>query len=174
VLTGPRTQVAHGLPSHRTLGAGELAIIDLHPAVDGYRSELCRTACCGQPSPEQQATYDLYLKAQQATIAAARPGASLRELERIMAHVVGEGGRSWQSYGAMVHGIGIELEEAPAASEHAILGQPEPPPLESNVVLSVGNRTLCTGEWGIRVEDTIVVGDEGPECLTEFPRRLAL
>jgi Xaa-Pro aminopeptidase len=51
-------------------------------------------------------------------------------------------------------------------------GEKEPPPLETNMVIAVGNCGLYTGPWGVRVEDTVVVGPNGPILLTEYPRSL--
>jgi Xaa-Pro aminopeptidase len=70
VSSGPRTNIAHGLPTLHKLQAGDLVMIDIHPIVNGYSADMCRTVCVGRPTAEQQAAYDLYLKAQQATIAA--------------------------------------------------------------------------------------------------------
>jgi len=69
VASGPRTNIAHGLPTARKLQAGDLVMIDIHPVLDGYSADMCRTVCAGQPTAEQQAAYDVFLKAQQATIA---------------------------------------------------------------------------------------------------------
>ncbi len=80
VASGPRTNIAHGLPTNRKLQAGDLIMIDIHPIVNGYSADICRTVCVGRPSAQQQAAHDLYLKAQQATIAQARAGAVMTEL----------------------------------------------------------------------------------------------
>jgi len=74
VSCGPRTNIAHGLPTLRRLEPGDLVMIDLHPVVNGYSADICRTVCVGAPTPAQQAAYDLYLTAQQATIATVRAG----------------------------------------------------------------------------------------------------
>src|SRR3989337_3033600 len=67
VASGPRTNIAHGRPTARKLEIGDLVMIDIHPIVNGYSADMCRTVCVGRPTAEQQAAYDLYLKAQQAT-----------------------------------------------------------------------------------------------------------
>lgn len=71
--------------------------------------------------------------------------------------------------------MGIEFEEAPLPPGHAFFyGEKESPPLPANVVIAVGNCGLYTGDWGVWVEDTVVIGSEGPEVLTTFPRSLVL
>lgn len=174
VSSGPRTNIAHGLPTLRKLQDGDLVMIDVHPIVNGYSADMCRTVCVGQPTAEQQAAYDLYLKAQQATIAKVKAGVGMVELEQTLHGVLKEAGHGEHIFGPPIHGVGIEFEEAPLPPGHAFFhGEKEPPPLEANVVISVGNCGLYTGPWGVRVEDTVVVGTGGPTVLTAYPRSLA-
>lgn len=173
VATGARTNIAHGVPTLQKLQNGDLVMIDLHPVVQGYASDLCRTVCVGQPSNQQQAAYDLYLKAQQATIAKAKAGVEIAELEHTLHQILKDGGHGEHIFGPPIHGIGIEFEESPLPAGHAFFhGEKAPPPLPSNVALAIGNCGLYTGPWGVRVEDTVVVGREGPQVLTNFPRQL--
>ncbi len=173
VSSGPRTNIAHGLPTLRTLQNGDLVMIDVHPIVTGYSADICRTVCVGKPTTEQQAAYDLYLKAQQTTIARVKSGVGMVELEETLRGVIKEGGQGNHLFGPPVHGVGIDFEESPLPPGHAFFhGEKEPPPLETNVVIAVGNCGLYTGPWGVRVEDTVVVGPKGPVILTQYPRQL--
>jgi Xaa-Pro aminopeptidase len=173
VSSGPRTNIAHGLPTLRTLQAGDLVMIDIHPIVNGYSADICRTVCVGKPTAEQQAAYDLYLKAQQSTIAKVKAGVGMVELEQTIHGVIKEGGHGNHIFGPPIHGVGIEFEESPLPPGHAFFhGEKEPSPLETNIVIAVGNCGLYTGPWGVRVEDTVVVGSKGPTILTEYPRQL--
>lgn len=173
VSSGPRTNIAHGLPTTRRLPPGDLVMIDLHPIVNGYSADMCRTVRVGKPTPEQQTAYDLYLKAQQATIAKVKTGVGMAELEQTLHGMLKEAGHGEHIFGPPIHGVGIEFEEAPLPAGHAFFhGEKAPPPLQANVVLAVGNCGLYTGPWGVRVEDTVVVGSEGAKVLTDYPRRL--
>jgi Xaa-Pro aminopeptidase len=173
VSSGPRTNIAHGLPTLRTLQAGDLVMIDIHPIVDGYSADICRTVCAGAPTAEQQAAYDLYLQAQQATIARIKAGVGMVELEQTLHGVLAEAGHREHVFGPPIHGVGIEFEESPLPPGHAFFhGEKEPPPLPANVVISVGNCGLYLGPWGVRVEDTNLVGADGPTTLTSYPRSL--
>jgi len=173
VSSGPRTNIAHGLPTLRKLQPGDLVMIDIHPIVNGYSADICRTVCVGKPTVEQQGVYDLYLRAQQATIAKVKKGIGMTELEQTLHGVIKEGGHGGHIFGPPIHGVGIEFEESPLPPGHAFFhGEKEPPPLEANVVIAVGNCGLYTGPWGIRVEDTVVVGKKGPIVLTSYPRQL--
>ena len=148
-------------------------MIDVHPIVNGYSADICRTVCVGRPTAKQQAAYDLYLKAQQATIAKVKAGIGMVELEETLRGIIKEGGHGDHLFGPTIHGVGIDFEESPLPPGHAFFhGEKEPPPLKSNVVIAVGNCGLYTGEWGVRIEDTVVVGKTGPVVLTDYPRQL--
>jgi Xaa-Pro aminopeptidase len=173
VASGPRTNIAHGLPTGRQLQDGDLVMIDLHPVVNNYSADMCRTVCVGKPTTVQQVAYDLYLRAQQATIAKVKKGVGMAELEQTMHATLSEAGHAEHIFGPPIHGVGIEFEEAPLPAGHAFFhGEKAPPPLEANMVIAVGNCGLYTGPWGVRVEDTVVVDIESPKVLTNYPRQL--
>jgi Xaa-Pro aminopeptidase len=175
VASGPRTNLAHGIPTNRKMQRGDLIMIDVHPIVNGYCADLCRTVCLGKPTAEQQAAYDLYLSAQQATIASIKAGVGMAELEHVIHGIVDDAGYGQHLFGPPMHGVGIDFEEAPLPSGHAFFhGEKEAPPLPENAVISVGNCGLYAGPWGVRVEDTNVVGRNGPETVTNYPRALDL
>jgi Xaa-Pro aminopeptidase len=175
VCSGPRTNIAHGLPTQRRIEQGDLVMIDIHPIVNGYSADICRTVCVGKPTAEQQAAYDLYLKAQQATIAGVKTGVGMIELDEILHGIIKEGGQGDHLFGPTMHGVGIEFEEAPLPPGHAFFhGEKAPPPLATNVVIAVGNCGLYTGPWGVRIEDTVVVKPDGPQILTDYIRKLEM
>ncbi|MCK9364166.1 MAG: Xaa-Pro peptidase family protein [Syntrophales bacterium] len=173
VSSGPRTNIAHGLPTQRRIQEGDLVMIDIHPIVNGYSADICRTVCAGKPTTEQQTAYDLFLKAQQGAIAQVKTGVGMTDLDDTLHGIIRDAGHGEHLFGPTIHGVGIEFEEAPLPPGHAFFhGEKAPPPLEANVVIAVGNCGLYTGPWGVRVEDTVVVKSEGPEVLTNFARTL--
>jgi Xaa-Pro aminopeptidase len=175
VCSGPRTNIAHGLPTNRKIMPGDLVMIDIHPIVDNYSADICRTVCAGEPTSEQQQAYDLYLEAQQSTIGMIKAGVGMQELEAHLHGVLKEAGHGEHVFGPPIHGVGIEFEESPLPAGHAFFhGEKAPPPLPANVVISVGNCGLYTGPWGVRVEDTNLVKADGYETLTTYPRVLAV
>lgn len=175
VSSGERTNIAHGLPAQRKIKSGDPVMIDIHPIVNGYSADICRTVCAGKSSKELQAAYDVYLKAQQATIAKVKPGIGVGELEEILHAILREAGHREHIFGPPIHGVGIEFEEAPLPPGHAFFhGEKEAPPLEANTVISVGNCGLYLGDFGVRVEDTVVVTEKGYEILTAYRRELEI
>ncbi|MCZ7662280.1 MAG: Xaa-Pro peptidase family protein [Thermoleophilia bacterium] len=173
VSSGPRTNIAHGLPTARRLEDGDLLMIDVHPVVHGYSADLCRTTCLGRPTSEQAQAFDDYLLAQQATIDAIAPGVTVADLEARMHAMLRDSGHGDSIFGPPIHGVGIEFEEAPLPPDHAFFhGEKDMPAIQAGVVLSVGNCGLYAGGWGVRVEDTNVATAEGRQTLTEYPRVL--
>lgn len=173
IASGPRTSIAHGLPTLRKLQTGDLVVIDLHPVANGYSADLSRTVCVGKPTSEQQAAFDLYVKALEATIAKAKAGVEMMGLEQTMHGVFKAAGYGAHIFGPPIHGLGIEFEESPLPPGHAFFhGENAPPPLVANIVIAIGNCGLYLGRWGVREEDTVVVGADGPIILTNYPRQL--
>jgi Xaa-Pro aminopeptidase len=173
VASGPRTNVAHGIPTGRKIENGDLIMIDLHPVVDGYTADLGRTVCIGQPTEAQQKAFDLYVKALKATIAEAKAGVEMGALEKTMHDIFKAAGHKDHIFGPPIHGVGIQFEEAPLPAGHAFFhGEEAPLPLEAGIVIAIGNCGLYTGQWGVRVEDTVVIGTEEPRVLTKYPYTL--
>ena len=169
VSSGRRTSIAHGLPTTAKVKTGDVVMIDLHPVVDGYSADICRTVCVGQPSAEQRAAYEVYLDALQATIAKVMAGVEMGELEETMHAVMREKGHGDHIFGPPIHGVGLEFEEPPLPAGHAFFhGEAAPPPLAANTAIAIGNCGLYAGPWGVRVEDTVIVGEQGAEIVTPF------
>lgn len=174
VCSGPRTAIAHGLPTLRVLQEGDLVMIDLHPIVSGYSADICRTICLGEPPREVRDAFDAYLRAQQATVARAGAGITMAELEGTLHGILEQAGHGAHVFGPPLHGVGIDFEEAPLPAGHAFFhGEKAPPPLAAGVVVAVGNCGLYAGSYGVRVEDTVVVGKSGPRVLTDAARSLS-
>ena len=173
VSSGPRTNIAHGLPTNRELQTGDLVMIDIHPFVDWYSADICRTVCVGQPTEAQQTAYQDFLHAQQTTIAQIKAGVCIADLENNFHDLLRAAGHEDHIFGPPIHGVGIDFEETPLPPGHAFFhGEKAPPPLPENVVLAVGNCGIYTGKWGVRVEDTVIIQEEGPEILTHYPYKL--
>ena len=173
VASGPRTRVAHGFPTYRTIEENDLVMVDLHPVCHGYSGDLCRTFCVGTPTGVQREALALLVSAQQDTVGKARDGASIRDLEETFHTPIKAAGHGERLFGPLIHGVGIEFEEAPLLSGHAYFhGETEAPPLRANMVLAIGNCGLYMEDFGMRVEDTVVVTADEPAVLTDYARRL--
>jgi len=173
VASGPRSSIAHGVVSRRKVEDGDIVMIDLHPTVNGYHSDICRTVCAGTPSEKQRRAFETYLKAQRAAVRAAGPGASMTELENVMRDLFRKEGYEEYFVGPPIHGLGLEFEEPPLPAGHAFFHGEEPrDELRPGMVISIGNCGLYLGEFGVRIEDTVAITEKGHEELTKYARKL--
>jgi len=173
VASGIRTRIAHGIPTNRKLKKGDIILIDLHPIVNNYSSDICRIACVGKPTAEQIKAYDAYLEALRKTISISVAGIGMVELEETLHGVIHNAGYGENIFGPPIHGIGINFEEAPLPPGHAFFhGEKAPPPLVENTTLAIGNCGIYTKQWGLRLEDTVVVGKKKPFVLTNYSHAL--
>jgi len=173
VASGPRSSIAHGLVSKRKVRKGELVMIDLHPAVDGYHADICRTVCAGTPSEKQRKAFEVYLRAQRAAVDAASPATTMTNVENLMHEIFEKEGYEEYFVGPPIHGVGLEFEEPPLPAGHAFFHGEEPKDeLKPGMVISIGNCGLYLGDFGVRVEDTIAITGKGHEELTKHSRVL--
>lgn len=173
VASGPRSSIAHGIVSRRKMRKGELVMIDLHPTLDGYHGDICRTVCVGKPSEKQRKAFNAYLKAQRAAVRAAGPSATMTQLENIMHQIFEKEGYEEYFVGPPIHGVGLEFEEPPLPAGHAFFHGEEPKDeLKPGMVISIGNCGLYLGDFGVRIEDTVAITEKGCEELTTYRRAL--
>lgn len=170
VASGWRSAMAHGPPSIKTLARGEAVQVHVAPIVDGYTADLCRTIVLGSDRAIVDA-YAAYLAAQRAGIEAAVPDAPLMGIDAAMARVLGERGFGDRFLRPVFHGVGIEHEEAPIPGGHAVVhGEEKVTEVEAGMVLAIGNCGIYRDDFGVRAEDTVWVGERGPEVLTRAPK----
>jgi len=173
IASGPRSSIAHGLVSHRKVEEGDLVMIDLHPTVNGYHADLCRTISVGEPSEKQRRAFEVYLKAQRAAVEAVSPNVTMTKLENLMHEIFEKEGYGEYFVSPPIHGVGLEFEEPPLPAGHAFFHGEEPKDeLKPGMVISIGNCGLYLGEFGVRVEDTVAVSEKGYEELTHCNRTL--
>lgn len=173
VASGPRSSIAHGVVGHRKLKRGDMVMIDLHPTINGYHSDICRTMCVGKPSEKQQKAFEVYLRAQRAAVQAAGPNTTMTNLENMMHEIFEKEGYEEYFVGPPIHGVGLEFEEPPLPAGHAFFHGEEPKDeLRPGMVISIGNCGLYLGDFGVRIEDTVAITDKGHQELTTYRRTL--
>ena len=173
IASGPRSSIAHGTVSHRKVQRNDLVMIDLHPTVNAYHADICRTICVGKSSEKQRKAFEVYLKAQRAVVEAVSPSITMTRLENLMHEIFEKEGYEEYFVGPPIHGVGLEFEEPPLPAGHAFFHGEEPKDeLKPGMVISIGNCGLYLGEFGVRVEDTVAVTEKGYEELTNYSRTL--
>jgi len=166
VASGPRSALPHGRPTDRRFEPGDLVVIDFGGVMDGYASDVTRTFSVGEPSPEARHIYDTVREAQQAAIAAVRPGIEAQEVDRAARDVI-ESANLGEFFGhGTGHGIGLEVHESPWISP----GRAER--LQAGMVFTVEPGIYIPGKGGVRLEDDVLVTEEGCRLLSRGEKAL--
>ncbi len=166
VASGPNGALPHARPSTRELQTGDLVVLDFGCVVDGYASDMTRTVAIGDPDSDAVEAYDAVLDAQQSAIAAARSGMSARELDAAARDILrARGFGDYFSHG-LGHGIGLETHEWPRVSHNSDDVLPE------GAIVTIEPGVYLPGRFGIRIEDMIVLRENGADVLTSAPHDL--
>ncbi|GIW08856.1 MAG: peptidase M24 [Dehalococcoidia bacterium] len=168
VGSGPRGALPHAHPSAKTIAEGEPIVLDLGCIVDGYRSDLTRTICVGEPDPFYLEIYDIVLRAQRAAEMQIRPGMKGGEADKIARDLIAEAGYGKQFGHSLGHGIGLQTHEAPFV-------RPEGEDvLAPGMVFSVEPGIYLPGQFGVRIEDLVVLEEDGVRVLSQAPKEPAI
>lgn len=172
VASGPNAALPHARPGTRRLTAGDLVVVDFGGMFDGYAVDITRTLSVGPPAGWQLALHGAVLEAQAAAVAALRPGTRVQDVDRAARTVLARHGFEDAVRHAVGHGLGLEVHEEPRLSRDAPAAAGA---LAAGMVVTIEpGAYLDTPAGGVRIEDDLVVTDDGPEWLTEAPRSLAV
>ena len=148
---------------------GDFVVVDAGAMVDGYCADCTRTFTCGEPPAELRRAYEVCLAAHEAGVAAVKAGALAREVDAAARDLI-EASEFAGCFGhGLGHGVGIEVHEAPSLRAEA--GESR---LEAGNVVTVEPGIYLEGLGGVRIEDLLVVTEDGAEVLTSTSKRLAI
>nr|WP_326126484.1 GNAT family N-acetyltransferase [uncultured Oscillibacter sp.] len=168
VVSGPNGSLPHGVPSEREIRSGEFVTMDFGCIYRGYCSDMTRTVAVGSVTEEMRAVYETVLAAQKAGIAAARAGVTGRDVDGAARQVIADAGYGAYFGHGFGHGVGVEIHEAPTASSA------NDKPLPAGAVISAEPGIYLPGKLGVRIEDVIVITEDGCENLTRAPKELLI
>ncbi|MGZ4191329.1 MAG: M24 family metallopeptidase [Solirubrobacteraceae bacterium] len=166
VAAGPHGALPHATPRDVAIGPGELVVIDWGAELDGYCSDCTRTLATGDLPGDWLDAYELVREAQLAGVGALRAGVGGREADAAARDVIDAAGHAEHFGHGLGHGVGLEIHEAPRLSRR------------SDSVLAAGNvvtvepGVYLPGQFGVRIEDLVVVTDTACTILTSMPKEL--
>lgn len=169
VASGAHGALPHAQPRAVEMASGDLVTIDWGATLDGYCSDCTRTYAAGEPTPRAREIYELVLEAQLAGLSAVAPGRSGREVDAAAREPIERAGLGERFGHGLGHGVGIEVHEGPRLSKTA----GEEPLLEGNVV-TVEPGIYLPGQLGVRIEDLVVLEQDGPRVLTSLSKELTV
>jgi Xaa-Pro aminopeptidase len=166
VAAGPNSARPHSRPGDRKVGTGEMVVVDSGAKLDGYCSDCTRTFATG-PLPERlQEAYAVCLEAQLAGLEAVLVGATGVEADGAARRVIEDAGFGEAFGHGLGHGVGLDVHEAPR------LARESTDTLVAGNVVTVEPGIYLEGLGGIRIEDLVIVGEDGPEVLTGYTKDL--
>jgi Xaa-Pro aminopeptidase len=168
VASGPNAARPHHSSGDRRIQPGEPIIIDMGAEVDGYKADLTRTVCIGEPTPELAKVYTIVLDAHRAALASIRAGATGKDVDDAARNVISAAGYGDQFIHGLGHGVGLRIHEGPSASQRSSHV------LAAGMTLTVEPGIYIPGWGGVRIENLVVVEEDGCRDLTSVPTRLAV
>jgi Xaa-Pro aminopeptidase len=166
VATGGHGALPHAQPRDVPIARGDLVVIDWGAQVNGYCSDCTRTVAAGDAGADARRVYELVLEAQLAGLNAIKDGESGRGADTVAREVIQAGGHGEHFGHGLGHGVGLDIHESPRLSQRS---EDE---LKSGNVVTVEPGIYLPGRFGIRIEDLVVVTDDGCEILTSVPKQL--
>lgn len=166
VAAGPRSALPHWRASAQPLPQAGFVVLDFGVILAGYCSDMTRTVYVGRPSARARQMYRAVRQAQEAAIAAVRPGVVASQVDRAARSVLRRAGLAPYFTHSTGHGVGLEIHEAPR------LGKGQRDLLQPGMVVTIEPGVYIAGQGGVRIEDVVVVTRNGCEVLTPTSKEL--
>jgi len=160
VASGPNSALPHAVPTDRRIGEGEPIIFDVGARVDGYCSDMTRTIFLGNPSSYLKDIYHIVREAQGSALESIRPGIESTEADSIARDVIGKAGFGDFFGHSLGHGVGLAPHERPA------LGPLKQGVLRERMVFTIEPGIYVPGKGGVRLEEMVILEEEGVRVLT--------
>ena len=168
VACGPNGSKPHAVPGPAVIEKGQFVTMDFGCVVGGYCSDMTRTVAIGQPTEEMELVYNTVLKAQLAGIAVARAGVTGKEVHQAGAKVIADAGYGDYFGHGFGHSLGIEIHEDPGFHNR------NDKPIPAGALLSAEPGIYLPGRFGVRIEDVIMLTEEGCVDITRSPKQLII
>lgn len=167
VVTGANGSQCHGIPGNTQIKKGDLITMDTGAMLAGYHSDMTRTVALGYVNDEQRAIYNTVLKAQLAVIDGARPGMRCCDVDKIARDIIETPYPNAFGHG-LGHGVGFEIHEWPR------FNKTDETICEPGMVITDEPGIYIPGKCGVRIEDMLLITDDGCRSLTHSPKELII
>ena len=168
VVAGPNSSMPHGVAGYRVIREGDFLTMDFGAKYQGYCSDMTRTVAIGYATDKMKEIYDTVLQAQLAGIAATREGVCGCEVDAAARQVIADAGYGSYFGHGYGHGLGIQVHEGPNCNPSGKT------PLPVGAVCSAEPGIYLPGEFGVRIEDVVVVTADGCKNITRSPKELII
>lgn len=165
-VSGPNTSLCHGVPTDRAVKFGEFVLMDYGATYDGYHSDMTRTVCVGKPSEKMEKVYSIVLEAQLKALEAIKAGARGADIDKIARDVISDAGYGEAFGHSLGHGVGMNIHETPNASPSSTHI------FEENMIVTVEPGIYLPDEFGVRIEDFVIIKQNGCENMTLAKKNL--
>lgn len=168
IASGANGALPHAVPTDKLIEEGDFITMDYGSSYNGYVSDMTRTVAVGHVSEEQEKVYNIVLEAQMKAIAGIKAGITGKEADSIARDVIAAAGYGEYFGHSLGHGVGVEVHEAPnfsQAFEKAIC---------ENSIMSVEPGIYMEGKFGVRIEDLVVVKNDGVIDITSSEKKLII
>lgn len=165
-LTGKNSSLPHGVPSENKIKSGDFVLMDFGAVYNGYHSDMTRTICVGSATDKMQKVYGIVLKAQNAALKIAMNGVKGQDLDKIARDIITNAGYGENFGHSLGHGVGMEIHEMPNASTKSETV------LETNMVITIEPGIYLPNEFGVRIEDFVVIKENNCENITNCTKKL--
>ena len=167
-LAGPNGSSPHGRPSGAPIPRDVLVVMDFGVSLDGYCSDGTRTFATGDVGDDARRVYELVRHAQASALEAIAPGTALRKIDAIARDIITAGGHGEDFGHGTGHGVGLQVQESPRLTARA------EGVLETGNVVTVEPGIYVPGRFGVRIEDLVVVTEDGHRVLSSQPKELQI
>lgn len=165
VQTGPNSALPHGMLTDRALGQDEILLIDFGGRYDGYPADITRTFCLGTPTAEMQRIYDTVKAANQAALKASGPGVTMGAVDKAARDVITAAGYGAYFIHRTGHGLGLAGHEIIPQIAEGVTDV-----LEPGMAYTIEPGIYVPGLGGVRIEDNVVITENGIDVLTSYPK----
>lgn len=168
VASGPNSAKPHHGADDRVIEEGDLVTIDFGAHLRGFNSDCTRTFGIGKLGDFEREIYELVLRAQEAGVKAAVPGAKLVDIDAACRDIIEDAGYGEYFVHSTGHGVGLEVHEGPSAAK---TGKGE---LEPGMTLTIEPGVYVPGKGGVRIEDTLIITQGAPKIITPMSKELRI